>query len=88
MLALLACRKNFAQCMKEDRSKDANFEKGNTDAWDQLVLSFTGMQFDLIQEANENTYEAWDILLNKYKVSKEKAESFMDVTIGVENMYT
>ena len=44
--------------MKEDRSKDANFEKGNTDTWDQLVLSFTGMQLDLIQEANENTYEA------------------------------
>ena len=61
----LARRKNFAKYMKEDGSKDTNLEKGNTDTWDQLVLILTGIQFDLIQEADENTHKAWKILLNK-----------------------
>ena len=77
----LARRKNFAEYLKEDRSKDANFEKGNADAWDQLVLSLTGVQFDLIQEADENAHVAWKILLNKYEVSDEKSESLTDVTM-------
>ena len=77
----LARRKNFAQYLKEDRSKEANFEQGNADAWDHLVLSLTGVQFDLIQEANENAFRAWNILLNKYEVSDEKAESLTDVTM-------
>ena len=77
----LARRKNFGQYLKEDRSKDANFEKGNADALDQLVLILTGIQFDLIQEAEENAYRAWNILLNKYEVSDEKSESLTDVTM-------
>ena len=77
----LARRKNFAQYLKEDRSKDPNYERGNADAWDQLVLSLTGVQFDLIQEADENAFRAWKILRNKYEVSDEKAESLTDVTM-------
>ena len=78
---MLARRKIFIQYLKEDRSKNANFEKGNTDAWDQLVLSLTGVQFDMILEAKENAHTVWKILLNKYEVSDEKSESLMDVAM-------
>ena len=77
----LARRKNFAQYLKEDRLKDGNFEKGNADARDQLVLSLIGVQFDMILEAEENAHTTWKILLNKYEVSDEKSESLTDVTM-------
>ena len=56
-------RKNFAQYLKEDRSKDANFEKGNADEWDQYVLILIDVQFNMILEAEENAHTAWKILL-------------------------
>ena len=70
----LARRKKFAQYLKEDRSKEEDFEQGNADAWDQLVLSLTGVQFDLIQEANENAFRAWNILLKstKYRIRSRR----------------
>ena len=71
----LARRKNFIQYLKEDRLQDPNFEKGNTDAWDQLVLSLSGVQFDLIQESDENERKT-----SKYEVLEGKLESLTDVT--------
>ena len=52
--------------------KDPDFYKGNADAWDQLVLILAGVQFDLIQEADENTQEAWKILVSKYQIRMKK----------------
>ena len=63
----LARRKKFDVYLLEDGSKSTdndvvdNYVNGNADAWDQLVLSLTGVQFDLIQEANENAFRAWNI---------------------------
>ena len=77
----LARRKGFAKYLKEDlqySTDDAvkkSFENGNADAWDQLVLSLSGTPFDLIQEADENAYEAWRVLLNKYEVSGENRKA-------------
>ena len=83
----LARRKNFAVYLKEDCTRSTtpsdvrlNYEKGNADAWDQLVLSLTGSPFDLIQEADEDAHKAWKILLKKYEVSDEKTESLNEVT--------
>ena len=82
----LARRKGFAKYLKEDLQNSTDdavkkgFENGNADAWDQLVLSLSGTPFDLIQEADENAYEAWRLLLNKYEVSGEKQETLTDVT--------
>ena len=49
--------------------------------WDQLVLSLTCAQFDLIQEADENAHETWKILVSKYKVLDKKAGSLTDITM-------
>ena len=83
----LARRKKFAVYLKEDYTLattpsdvQLNHEEGNADAWDQLVLSLKGSPFNLIQEADENTYEAWKILLKKYEVSEEKIESLNEAT--------
>ena len=46
----LARRKNLGLYLKEDMSKDPNFEKGGTDVWDQLVLNLACVQFDLIKK--------------------------------------
>jgi len=36
--------------------------------------------FDLIQEADETSYKAWKLILNKYEISGEKQEILTDVT--------
>ena len=83
----LARRKGFAKYLKDDLEYSTSgdntaekYEKGNADAWYQLVLILSGSPFDLIQEVDEKASVAWELLLNKYEVSKEKQESLTDVT--------
>ena len=77
-----AHRKGFQKYLTDLRDwTDKSYEAGNADAWDQVVLSLTGAPFNLILESNGDAYKAWNMLLNKYKVSDEKQESIKDVTI-------
>ena len=60
----LARRKKFDVYLLEDSSKSTdknvidNYDNGNADPWDQLVLSLSGTAFSVIHEADDNVNEA------------------------------
>ena len=82
----LARRKKFDLYLLEDGRKSTdkdvvdNYDNGNADTWDQLVLSLSGTAFSVIQEADGDAHGAWNLLLDKYDVSSEKQISLTDVT--------
>ena len=82
----LARGKKFDVYLLEDGSKSTdqdvvdNHNNRNADMWDQLPLSLSGTAFSVIQEADGDAHEAWNLLLDKYNMSSEKKLSLTDVT--------
>ena len=45
-----------------------------------MIISLTGILFELARQCNENAHEAQKALIDKYEVSDEKQESLNEVT--------
>ena len=42
---------------------------GNGKAWGFLIIILADIPFGVVRQCNENSHEAWKVLINKYEVS-------------------
>ena len=54
--------------------------EGNSKAWDFLFVGLAYIPCGLFRQCDENAYDVWKDLIDKYKVPYEKHESWNDVT--------
>ena len=69
----------------EDDPDKLNIYKGNSKAWDLLIISLTYITFGLAIHCNENANEARKALIDKYDVSDDKQEIINEVTYRWKN---
>ena len=67
------------------RREKMNIYKGNSKAWDFLIIRLTDIDFVLVRQCDLNAHDAWKVLIGKYEVLDDNQESLNEVTNRCNN---